>query len=191
MGCALLAAGLLATYYANFYASLRASNSVTDIILDNLPVVSVNFVFSDGVPIFISVLALILLWEPRRTPFVLKSIAVFILVRSVFLMLTHIAPPPHESYVDTTDWLYRLSSGDDLFFSAHTGLPFLLSLIFWDEKNVRYFFFLATAIGASVVLLGHLHYSIDVFSAFFIAFGIFHFCKKAFPADYRLLRHED
>lgn len=187
LGFAFLAVSLLATYYANLYTTIRASNAVTDIILDNLPVVNVDFVFNEGALIFLAILTAVLLYEPRKIPFALKSVALFILTRSIFMMLTHLAPPPAQSYIDSTDILHKLSSGDDLFFSAHTGLPFLLAVIFWNDKILRYFFLAATAVGGISVLLGHLHYSIDVFSALFISFGVFHISKKIFPRDYSLL----
>lgn len=190
LGFLLLAVGVAATYYTNFYTTIHASNYVTDIILDNIPVVNVDFVYSEGALIFIAVLVLVLLYEPKRIPFVLKSVAVFFLVRSFFVVLTHLAPPPQESYIDITDFLHKLSSGDDLFFSAHTGLPFLLAIIFWNRKYLRYFYLFLTVIGGGSVLLGHLHYSIDVFSALFIAFGVFHIAKNIFHKNYLLFAEE-
>jgi hypothetical protein len=187
LGLLLLTASLFTTYYANFYTTIHASNSVTDIILDNIPIVNVDVVYSEGATVFLIILLIIALYEPRRIPFELKSIALFYLVRSAFVILTHLGPPPFESYLDPTDLIHKLSSGDDLFFSMHTGLPFLMALIFWDEKKFRYLFLFFTIVGAATVLLGHLHYSIDVFSAFFISFGIFHASKKIFPKDYQLL----
>jgi hypothetical protein len=188
-GAILLIAGLLATYYANIYTTTHASNAVTDIILDNIPVVNVDFVFNDGAFIFIALVVLVALYEPRRIPFVLKSIALFSIVRSIFMVLTHIAPPVERSYLDTADFLYKLSSGGDLFFSAHTGLPFMFAFIFWDERWLRYLFLALTAIGGTAVLLGHLHYSIDVFSALFISFGVFRLSVNLFRKDYQLLRY--
>ena len=187
VGVCFLAIGLTTTYYANFYTISHASNAVTDILLDNLPVVNVNFLYSEGAVIFLIIVGIILLYEPRRIPFVLKSAALFILIRAVFTTLTHLAPPLHESYVDTEDLIFKLGSGSDLFFSGHAGLPFLFALIFWNEKLLKYFFLLAAATGGVVVILGHLHYSIDVFSALFIAFGIFHISKKLFSKDYRMI----
>jgi len=184
MGIVFFVVGLFTTYYANYYAVLRASNSVTDIILDNLPVVNVDFIYSTGAAIFIFIVALIALYDPRRISFILKSSALFLIIRSLFMVLTHIAPPPDALYLDSSDFLHKLSSGDDLFFSAHTGLPFLFSLIFWHDKKYKWLFLICTLLGASAVLLGHLHYSIDVFSAFFITFGIFKISKKVFHKEY-------
>lgn len=187
IGILFFAIGIFTTYYANYYTILRASNSVTDIILDNLPVVNVDFIYSTGAGIFVFIVIMIALYDPRRIAFMLKSSALFLVVRSLFMILTHIGPPQGALYLDGTDFLHKLSSGDDLFFSAHTGLPFLFSLIFWHDKKFKWFFLASTVVGASSVLLGHLHYSIDVFSAFFITFGIFQISKKVFHKEYQHL----
>ena len=187
LGLLFLIGSSFVNYYANFYTSSHASNYVTDLLLDNLPVIDVHLIFSEGAIVFILILIAILLYEPKYIPFVIKSIALFILTRSFFIVLTHTAPPQHEIFINPSDFISRISSGDDLFFSAHTGLPFLLAIIFWQRKYLRYFFLISTFIGASAVLLGHLHYSIDVFSALFIAFGIFHISKDLFKKDFQLI----
>lgn len=188
LGLFLLFLGLFVTYYANSYTLIKAGNSVTDIILDNLPVVDVDFLYSEGALLFLIVSGIILLIEPRRIPFTLKSIAIFFLVRSLFMVLTHIGPPPNALSIQGQDIFHKLSSGDDLFFSAHTGLPILMTLIFWDEKYLRYFFFASAIVGGAVVLLGHLHYSIDVFSAAFITYGIYRISKFLFRRDFALTK---
>lgn len=40
---------------------------------------------------------------------------------------------------------------------------------------------------AALVLLGHLHYSIDVFAAFFIVYVIFIIAKRVFKGEYEML----
>jgi len=185
LGMILFFISLFTTYYANIFTLAHASNTATDLLLDNLPVINVDFIFSEGALIFIAIVGLILFYEPRLIPFLIKSVALFILVRALFMILTHLAAPAEQSYRDTTELINRMSSGDDLFFSAHTGMPFLLALMFWEKKYFRYFFLFSTLVGASAVILGHLHYSIDVFSAFFISYGIFHIAKKIFYKDYK------
>jgi hypothetical protein len=187
IGLSFLVFGLLATYYANSYTVIHASNSVSDILLDNLPVVDVDLIYSEGALVFMVIIGAVLVIEPRRIPFTLKSVAIFFLVRSLFMVMTHIAPPPNAIYVQGDDIFHKISSGDDLFFSAHTGLPFLMTLIFWDDKYLRYLFLICAFIGGIGVILGHLHYSIDVFSAFFIAFGIFECSRFIFHEDYSLM----
>ena len=186
IGIVFLSVALIANRYANSYAAAQASNNVTDIFLNNLPVVDVRLIFSEGAMLFLLFLAAVLLYEPKYISFTLKSLAVFVLIRSFFLILTNLAPPADQILVSPTDFISSFSSGGDFFFSAHTGLPFLLAFIFWDKKLLRCIFFISSVVGGAIVLLGHLHYSIDVFSAFFISFAVFHVCKNLFPKDYKL-----
>lgn len=183
----LLLLSLVINYLANLYTSLHASNYVSDLILDHLPVINVDFIFFEGFSLFLVFVAGLLIREPRKIPFVLKSIALFILIRSAFMILTHVAIPPNHSYVDPNRLLEDITSGSDLFFSSHTGLPYLMALIFWKNKFLRIIFLLAAAFFGFSVLLGHLHYSIDVFSAFFITYSIFKIAQRFFSKDYQLL----
>ena len=186
-GFIFLLTSLVVNNYAQIYAANHINNSESDILLDNLPIVDVHLIYSEGAILFIIILLIILLNEPKYIPFILKSLAIFIVVRSFFMILTHLAPPISQIYINPTDYIQRLSYGDDLFFSGHTGLPFLMAIIFWYQKNLRYLFLVCTLIGGTAVILGHLHYSIDVFSALFISFGIFHISKFLFFKDYKLI----
>ncbi len=185
-GFLFLALGLVLNYFAGAFANQRASNAVTDIILDNLPVWQVGVFFVDGAVIFGILVILILIQEPKRIPFVVKSVALFVVIRSFFISLTHLGPSPGMTPLDLNRFLGKLTFGGDLFFSGHTGLPFLLALIFWRNFRLRIFFLAASLFFAIITLLGHLHYSIDVFAAFFITYAIFHLAQWFFPKDYKL-----
>jgi len=173
-------------YYANNYTAGLTGKPVNDIILDHLPTWKVDDIFYEGGLIFAGFVAALCLYKPHRIPFLLKSLAVFYVVRSFFLVLTHLAPPLHAIALPTSNFVERLvsGSGDDLFFSGHTGFPFLMMLLFWDEKILRYIFLATTLLFGTAALLGHLHYSIDVFSALFITYGIFQISKWLFKKDY-------
>ncbi len=173
--------------YANVYSLAHISSPVNDIILDNIPTVDVHLIFSEGAILLVLIIVALLVNEPKYIPFVVKSIALFIIVRSLFMILTHLGPPHNQIYINPHDFIQTVSAGGDMFFSAHTGLPFLMAIIFWPKRILRYFFLLATIIGGTAVLLGHLHYSIDVFSALFISFGIYHIAKFYFKEDLALL----
>ena len=127
-------------------------------------------------------MAVLFIIEPKKIPFTLKSIALFVVIRSCFVSLTHIGPFPTQAVV-VSNLIDKVNFGGDLFFSGHTGLPFLLSLIFWEEPWLRYFFIVSAILFGVVVLLAHLHYSIDVLSAFFITYTIFHIAEKFFKKD--------
>jgi hypothetical protein len=192
-GLALLAASLVVNYYAALYANDRASSSVTDIILSNTPVMDVDAIFIYGPIVFWLIIAAFCIHDPRKIPFILKNIALFIFVRSFFITLTHIGPFPDHVVTNVNSGILDLihassnffifSTGSDLFFSGHTGLPFLMALVFWEYKPMRIFCILSALFFGVIVLLGHLHYSIDVLSAFFITYTIFHIAEKFFPND--------
>jgi hypothetical protein len=133
---------------------------------------------------------IVFLKKINYAPFVMKCIALFTLIRSVFISLTHISPFPTHALITSAffnkEAFSGILTGNDLFFSGHTGLPFLFALICWDNKFLRYAFLSFSIVFAVVVLLGHLHYSIDVLSAYFITYAIFDICKYLFKKDWKL-----
>lgn len=180
---ALLLVSLVINYYAGTYATSRASNWVTDVILNNIPVFDVDWFFVYGAVAFWIFIIGLCVVKPHRIPFTVKSISLFILVRSVFVSLTHIGPFPTQITLDVSNLLSKFTFGGDLFFSGHTGLPFLMALVFWDNRPLRIFFILCSVAFGIVVLLGHLHYSIDVLGAFFITYSIYRLCELFFKKD--------
>src|SRR3989344_8686002 len=181
----LLALALVFNFYAGVFASEKASNSVTDIVLSNIRVYGVDGIFVYGSIILWIFVSLLLLLNPGKIPFTVKSIALFVLIRSVFISITHIGPFPTQIAIDS-NLLNKFSFAGDLFFSAHVGLPFLLALVFWDDLRLRILFIVSEIIFAAVVLLAHLHYSIDVLAAFFITFTIYRIAEMIFAKDRKL-----
>jgi hypothetical protein len=188
VGLLFLIISLVANFYAGTYATAQASSPVNDIILSNTRVYDVDALF---------IYAPLLLWlfvgglcmvDPKKAPFILKSIAAFVLIRSVFVILTHIGPFPNQALagLSTSEWAGKFIFGGDLFFSAHTGLPFLMALAFWDTRWLRYLFIATAVFFGAIVLLGHLHYSIDVLSAFFITYSIFRISEIIFSKEKKL-----
>jgi len=186
-GVITLLASLIINYAAGTYASLHAGHAVRDIVLDRVPTLPVDFIFIDGAFLFWTFVLAILLAAPRTIPFVLKTLSLFIVIRSFFVVLTHIGPPKDEAVLDPNRFMDKLTFAGDLFFSGHTGFPFLLCLTFWENRTLRYLFLLSSVVFALAVLFGHLHYSIDVFAAFFITDSIFRIAHRMFPGEYKML----
>ncbi len=186
LGIVFLVVSLFINSAADNYTLHHASNHVTDIILDNIPVFNVDFIFVEGFTIFWIFVVLLQIHEPMTLPFVLKNLALFIVIRSIFVSLTHMAIPPQHSFLDPGYLFKKFTSQDDLFFSSHTGTPFLFALIYWENKWLRTIFLATSIIFGAAVLLGHLHYSIDVFAAFFITYGIYDIARYFFQRDHAL-----
>lgn len=174
---------LFINFYAWSYAEESKSNSVTDIILSNTQAYDVDWFFINGMIVFSCFIILWCLRYPHHAPYIIKSIATFIIIRSVFISLTHIWPFPNSIQIDNNGTLGKFNFGADLFFSGHTGLPFLMALIFWDHKLLRYVFLISSLFFWIIVLLWHLHYSIDVLAAFFITYAIHHICEYIWLQD--------
>lgn len=190
-GFFIFALSIIANTYAGIYATEKASNPVTDIILSNTRAYSVDELFVYGVLALIAVVTFLCLHHPKRLPFVLHSFALFYFIRAIFVTLTHLGPYPSQIPLDFTNRLVTLLfGGNDLFFSGHTGAPFLLALIFWNDKKLRYIFLTWSVFFGIVVLMGHIHYTIDVLSAFFITYGIYHIALKFFPKERALFLSE-
>ncbi len=175
-------AAVVISFYAIAYATERASNPVTDIVLSNTPTVNLDGVFAVATLLLITSVVAVLLYDPKRIPFSLNALTLFFIIRSGFISLTHIGPypslPPDENWSGLTR---HFLFGGDLFFSGHVGTPFLLALMFWRQRTVRVFFLTWSVVMAVIVLLGHLHYSIDVASAYFITYTIFVLAERFFP----------
>ena len=178
--------------YVNFWAinqaTERASNAVADIILSNIPVIEVDGMFVYGTFACVLFTLSVVLPHPRRVAFVLRGLALFIVIRSAFTLLTHLGSPEAEYVVDFGEKITAAFYGADQFFSGHTGMPFLGALAFWQRPWIRNTFLAFSMFFAVVVLIGHIHYSIDVAAALFITYGIYHIARCLFAKDYARFR---
>jgi hypothetical protein len=174
---------------ANRYAALTGTQAVTDVVLNNVRVFNVNWVVSYGPLFIIAMVVTLLLVRPTAMPFTIKSIAMFIAIRAVFISVTHLGQFTPQLQLSVNKFLYFTGGGNTggLFFSGHTGVPFLLAFIFWDDKKLRYLFLLTSVVFGAAMLLAHLHYTIDVLGAFFITPTIFRISQNLFRRDYAYL----
>lgn len=186
----LLGLSLVCQYYASGYSTRSATNYVGDFFLDHLPTINLNPVIVEGALFAIVFSLALIISKPKYLIFTLKSVALFIVIRSFFVSVTHLGIYPNQVVPDNgfLDQVYSaLNLQAGYFFSAHTGLPILMALIMWKERFWRYLYLLASVLFGISVLLAHVHYSIDVFAAPFMVYSIFHLSCYLFAEDYKLI----
>ncbi len=166
---------------AGLLATENASNYVNDIVLSNVPRIDTSFIHGEITGRIRDLTIILLLIFPRYLPFAMKTMAVLTVVRAGFINMTNIGIYPDAISINSL-----ATFGGDLFFSGHVATTYLMALIFWDKNFLRNFFLATTVFLGVSALLGHYHYTIDVFAAPFIAYGIFVMSKKFFREDFRL-----
>src|SRR3989338_11339239 len=176
-GILFLLAAHLINYQASLYTETVGVLSVGYLILDYIPTVDLSLIYIFGIYIVEFTVAVYpLFFKPELAPFTAKTIALFYIVRAFFIILTHLGAP--AGYFDLPQLgdqpgISKYFFLTDLFFSGHTGFPFLAALLFWKNFGLRVFMILMSAVQAATVLFMHVHYSIDVFSAYFITYTIY------------------
>lgn len=166
----------------NFVMNNPDTVVVPDLLLSRLPYIGLPLVH---VYLFIFTVFIFftypLFFRTNKLHLAIAYFSLFTMVRSIFICLTHLQTPSIQSPVlYFPKILQPFAFQNDLFFSGHTGLPFLGFLLYFDRKFLRYFFLLMSIILGTLVLLMRLHYSIDVLAAFFITYGVFKISQKIF-----------
>jgi hypothetical protein len=190
VGAILLFLALVFQFWASSYSTRVASHFVGDIILDNTPVFPLTSIIVEGALLALAGTLVLLFAKPHYLPFTLKAIAILIAVRAFMISATHLGIYPTQIAWEhgPLDALFeRIGGQAGYFFSSHTGLPFMMALIFWDRRFLRYFYFALSAVFGAAVLLAHVHYSIDVFAAPFMVYSIFKLTQYLFTEDYALI----
>lgn len=172
-------------------AGVRAHTS-PDLVLSLLPVLDLRAVFVWGFGAFLVFAVLVTAWRERRhAAYILWMYALLVAVRSFFIVLTPMKEPEGALSVQGDplfDAVGRyLTFRHDLFFSAHTALPFLGFLLFRD-RWVRAVFLALSILLAATVLFCRIHYSIDVAAAYFITYAVYRGEIRWFRAPYRAWR---
>ncbi len=175
--------------YIDYHANVTA---VGDLFLNNLPTLNLDLFIVQGALLLTGIIIFLLAIKPGYIPFTLKSLALFIIIRSCFISLTHLGVNLHQITLNTNsigfglyDFLYN--GKNDFFFSGHVGASFLMALIFWNEKVWHVIFLLFSVMFGISMLFAHMHYSIDIFAAPFITYTILIISKKIFRKDFQLI----
>ena len=192
-GIVLLVAAAVIQIFLGHYSSRVAATAgyANDIFLDHLPVWNLDFVIVGGAILLWAFAWWLMIVSARELIFGTKAIALYIIVRAFFTILTHVGAYPLAAAPGPGNfgWGFyeRFTFPGNFFFSGHTAFPFLMALIFWEKKYVRNFFLTMTVLFGATMLLAHQHYSIDVFAAPFIVFGVYRITEKLFPEDRKIM----
>lgn len=166
----IVAAATFLDYYSGVYVSSKTKVAyVPDLILDHIGPVDVGFFYVYGyLTLCVTLFLYPFLLHIRMLHLVVSQFSFLVMLRAVFVTLTHLQTPA-DGIIAEFPWIFKgISFQNDMFFSGHTAIPFLGFLLF--AGRIRYFFLCGSICMGTVVLLMHLHYSIDVFSAFFITY---------------------
>ncbi len=184
--CLSLGALALSFYGLSWAARLQGALPLkpgTDLILERLPWVDATPLLSYG---FVALHAVFFLYwfkrEPRRVPYLLAQLALFMLVRNVFIALTPVAAPegilpiyrggPMGGFDNTMNF------ENELFFSGHTGTPFLYFLMSRRTPWLAWPCLIFSGLMGVGVLLTRNHYAIDVVGAWFITYAVHSLGRK-------------
>ncbi len=176
----LLVIAVILTILSGGYVDEVEAVAVPDLILNNLPVLDLTPIFVWGLLLVLAVYVIYpFLYNPKKIHYSIGMLSLFLMVRSGFLILTHLKIPADAIILERGGFLDFITYSNDLFFSGHAGIPFLGFLIY-QSKKIKYFMLVSSIILAFTVLLMHIHYSIDVASAYFITYGVYKLGDKLF-----------
>lgn len=161
-----------------WYADHRPMPSGSDWLLKRIPAVNVLPVLSwgwFGLHLYASGAAIA--YYPRRIPFLLFMLSVFLLIRTAFVFLSPIGPPVEMVDMGKFDYLFSRLMGtytfqNEFIFSGHTCIPFLFYL-FFETPKLRLLMLGGSITMAVCVLLSHNHYTVDVLAAYLVGYSIY------------------
>ncbi len=150
----------------------------SDWALRHLPVVNVLPVLSWGwFALHLYAAWVAITHYPRRMPFLIFMLGMYMIVRTVFIFLSPIGPP--EGMVDMRERdiifsriLGKYTFTNEFIFSGHTSIPFLFFLFFEGGFRKTVMFCGSLTMGLCV-LLSHNHYTVDVLAAFPMSYSIY------------------
>lgn len=112
---------------------------------------------------------------PKETFHFLALKALVILARLCTVAVTHLGPVFNTPTITGVPFTF----GGDLFFSGHVAGSFVLYLAF-RKTSIAYFLLAYNLLISVSVIVGRLHYTIDVIAAYVFAYAIYKFTEPHF-----------
>jgi membrane-associated phospholipid phosphatase len=171
----LILLGVILLSFTKFlnYVELRAGFTFTDPLLNLFAPANLTWIIFGLIYIGLVIAIYFFIKDPALLLAALQSYLVLVLLRTAAMYLLPLNPP--SDMIPLNDPFVQIfGSGEiltkDLFFSGHTATLFLLFLVANKKALKIIFLFFAVIVGISV-LLQHVHYSIDVFTAPFFSYA--------------------
>ncbi|HBL19021.1 MAG: hypothetical protein A2X36_13625 [Elusimicrobia bacterium GWA2_69_24] len=184
-----LVALLLLTYA--FYTKLgwvadqRALPAGSDWLLRRLPLVNTLPVLSWGwFALHFYAAGAAAAYQPRRLPFLLFLLSVYLAVRTAFVFLSPIGAPVGMVDMRVHDLIFSRLLGtwtftNEFVFSGHTAIPFLFFL-FFRTRGLKALMLAGSLTMAVCVLLSRNHYTVDVLAAFLVSYSVYALSESAY-----------
>jgi len=155
-----------------------------DPLLARLPVLDLVPLLTYGwLVLHVAAWATWVVYQPRRIPYFLSTIGLFVLIRTVFVALNPVGAPVGMINLNASYLLSPLRGvlafDNEFFFSGHTAIPYLYYL-FSPFPGYRRFFLAGSLVMGAAVLLTRNHYVIDVLGAYFMTYAIFALSRRVF-----------
>jgi len=183
MAITLSALAFLAVFIPPFFSYIQATPGylINDAILNLLPVQDFS------ISIFLLIYSVIILTAINLSVYpilFLKCLQAYCLLVAIRIFCLYLVPLDPERLMIPLDdpFVGRLFYNGsvitkDLFFSGHVSTMFLFFLAM-PHRSLKYFFLVATVLVSVFILLQHVHYSIDVIAAPFVAWISYRLVQK-------------
>lgn len=182
----LIAILLLVTYLPEYFHSIigpKQGVQLDDFILNRLPPQDHSWVIFGLIYLSLFIALQGLVRQPFAILFGLKCYLVITILRMITMYLFTLEPPAgilllHDPIVDIVAYGGVVFS-KDLFFSGHVATITLFVLL-EQRPALKKLLIVNSVVVAGLILLQHVHYTIDVVAAPLIMIGVFNLMKKKF-----------
>jgi membrane-associated phospholipid phosphatase len=166
------------TYLNNYINEGKSLPMLSDLILDNLSLYDVSFLYDlfSFISVIVVLIYIVHKKEYKSIPFFLLMCGILEIVRGIFIILTPLGNPP--MFIGSNTLFNGFSKYElGVYPSGHVGSAFLFFLMVKNRWYKCIILFCLIIIIISL-LLAHAHYSIDILSGFFFAYAIYSFGTK-------------
>jgi len=162
------------------YIEQREGATLTDPILNAFNPINLTWLTFSLIYLSLTLFLFSIRKDPYKITIALQTYGLMVIFRTISMYIVPLEAPATLILLDDP-FVQLFGEGDiltkDLFFSGHTGTLFILFLLA-ENKTLKPVFLISTITVGISVLLQHVHYSIDVFVAPFIAYCSFIIIKN-------------